>query len=257
MRALRRHWLRLSLEYFCRWLARLVLRPQHLQAILVGRRPRALRSACFSPCTSQLTEQVWPKRQATCLRLHDRVRNSNADDKARIYLTREARDSLAKLGPSQRAALRAGFARVGWQLLSSAQRVTVEPGWERGTRRRRRYPQQCYAKTSRYVLDHAEIAGMRLIHGVVSHPPLSVPLEHAWVELPGDIVFDGVLQTFFTRASYYAIMAAMPVDAYSAADTRRLMASQGHPGPWNAKWVPTSAQLEAYAAGVPARRARQ
>src|SRR5690349_15123598 len=62
-----------------------------------------------------------------------------------------------------------------------------------------------------YVLDHAEIKGMRLIHGVVSHPPLFVPLDHAWVELPGDIVFDGVLQTFFTRASYYDIMAAMPV----------------------------------------------
>jgi hypothetical protein len=188
------------------------------------------------------------------LQLHDRVRDSNADDNARIYLTREARDSLAKLDPSQRAALRAGFARVGWQLLASAQRVTVEPGWARGTRARRRYPQQCYAKTARYVLDHAEIKGMRLIHGVVSHPPLFVPLDHAWVDLPGDIVFDGVLQTFFTRASYYAIMAAMPVDAYSAADTRRLMASQGHPGPWNAKWVPTSAQLDAYAAGVRARR---
>jgi hypothetical protein len=186
--------------------------------------------------------------------LHDRVRDSNADDNARIYLTREARDSLAKLDPSKRAALRAGFARVGWQLLSSGQRVTVEPGWARGTRPRRRYPQQCYAKTARYVLDHADIRGMRLIHGVVSHPPMFVPLDHAWVELPGDIVFDGVLQTFFTRASYYAIMAAMPVDAYSAADARRLMASQGHPGPWNAKWVPTSAQVHAYAAGVSGRR---
>jgi hypothetical protein len=195
-----------------------------------------------------------PETPSDLLQLHDRVRDSNADDNARIYLTREARDSLAKLDPSQRAALRAGFARVGWQLLSSAQRVTVEPGWARGTRPRRRYPQQCYAKTARYVLDHAEIKGMRLIHGVVSHPPLFVPVDHAWVELPGDIVFDGVLQTFFTRASYYAIMAAVPVDAYSAPDTRRLMASQGHPGPWNAKWVPTSAQFDAYAAGVRARR---
>jgi hypothetical protein len=184
------------------------------------------------------------------LQLHDHLPDFNADDNARIYLTREARDSLAKLGPSQRAALRARLARVGWQLLSSAKRVTVEPGWARGTRPGRRYPQQCYAKTARYVLEHAEIKGMRLVHGVVSHPPLFVPLDHAWVELPGDIVFDGVLQTFFTRSSYYAIVAAVPLDAYSAADTRRLMASQGHPGPWNAKWVPTSAQVDAYAAGV-------
>jgi hypothetical protein len=88
------------------------------------------------------------------------------------------------------------------------------------------------------------------VHGVVSHAPLFVPLDHSWVELPGDVVFDGVVQAFFTRDSYYAVMAALPMDTYTTLETRRLFAAHGHPGPWNVSWVPTTAQLHAYAATV-------
>src|SRR4030095_390675 len=95
----------------------------------------------------------------------------------------------------------------------------------------RRYPQQCYPKTTRYVLEHLEITGMQLVHGVVSHPPHFVPMDHAWVELPGNVVFDGVVQTFFTRGSYYAAMAAMAIDSYTGAETQGLVAAHGHPGP--------------------------
>ena len=182
------------------------------------------------------------------------MRNSSRNDEHRVYLTRGAREALAKLDPARRKALRDGFGRVGRQLLASAEQVAVEPGWARCTWPRRRYPQQCYAKTVKYVLDHPEIKGMRLVHGVVSHAPHFVPLDHAWVELPRGIVFDGVVQTFFTRSSYYSVMAAVAVDAYSAAATRRLVATHGRPGPWNAKWVPTAKQLEAYAAAVRTRQ---
>jgi hypothetical protein len=175
---------------------------------------------------------------------------------ARVYLTRGARITLARLNPSRRAALNDGFRRVGQQLLACAERVTVEPAWARRTWPGRRYPQQCYPKTVKFVLDHPEIKGMRLVHGVVSHAPHFVPLEHAWVELPGQVVFDGVVQTFFTRQSYYAVMAAVALDAYSAATTRRMVATQGRPGPWNANWVPTPAQLEAYAAVATGQEAR-
>jgi hypothetical protein len=171
-----------------------------------------------------------------------------------VYLARGAREALAKLDPSRREALRDGFTRVGLQLLSSAERVSVEPRWARGTWPRRRYPQQCYAKTVKYVLDHPEIKDARLVHGVVSHAPHFVPLDHAWVELPGDIVFDGVVQTFFTRSSYYSVMAAVALDVYSAEATRRLVTTHGSPGPWNAKWVPTTKQLEAYAVSVRVRQ---
>jgi hypothetical protein len=182
------------------------------------------------------------------------VRGASTNDENRVVLTREAREGLAKLDPSHRQALREGFDRVGLQLLFSAQRVSVRPGWKRGTWPGRRYPQQCYAKTVKYVLAHPEITGMRLVHGVVSHAPHFVPLDHAWVELPGDIVFDGVVQRFFTRSSYYAVMGAVALDAYSAAATRRLVAKHGGPGPWNAKWVPTPQQFERYAVTVRTRQ---
>jgi hypothetical protein len=131
----------------------------------------------------------------------------------------------------------------------------VQAAWARRTWPRRRYPQQCYAKTVKYVVDHPDIPDMRLIHGVVSHAPHRIPFEHAWVELPGEVVFDGVVQAFFTRVSYYTVMAAVALDAYSAPETTRMLGEYVHPGPWNAKWVPTLIQLEAYVATARASQA--
>ena len=56
--------------------------------------------------------------------------------------------------------------------------------------------------------------------------------------------------TFFTRLSYYTLMAAVAVDGYSADETTSLVAEHGHPGPWNAKRVPPPIQFEAYLAAV-------
>ena len=169
------------------------------------------------------------------------------EDTVRVILVRGAHDLMARLNDDRRAALEDAFTRVGRELLTAAEPVVVQPAWTRRTWPRRRYPQQCYAKTTRYVLDHPDIVGMRLVHGVVAHAPHFVPFDHAWVELPGNVVFDGVVQTFFTQVSYHAVMSAMVVDAYSAAETAQLVETHRHPGPWNANWVPTPAQLALYA----------
>src|SRR5688572_21667363 len=87
------------------------------------------------------------------------MRDSTQTKETRVHLTRGARAALARLSPSRREALSDGFKRVGEQLLSSAERVAVEPGWATHTWPRRRYPQQCYARTTRYVLDHLHIDG--------------------------------------------------------------------------------------------------
>jgi hypothetical protein len=183
------------------------------------------------------------------------VRHATAYDDAQVYLPRRTRAALARLSPDRRLALRDGLLRVGRHLLESAQQVEVEPDWAARTWPHRRYPQQCYPKTTRYVLQHPHINDLQLVHGVASHAPHFSPFDHAWVELPGDVVFDGVVQRFFTRLSYYAAMTAVALDAYSAADTQRLLAQHGHPGPWNLKWVPTPGQLLAYADAV--RRLRE
>jgi hypothetical protein len=47
--------------------------------------------------------------------------------------------------------------------------------------------------------------GAVLVHGTVeSEDAPGWRIDHAWVELPGGVVFDGVFQRFYDRASYYA-----------------------------------------------------
>ena len=169
------------------------------------------------------------------------------DNDPQVYLTRQAREALTRLSGARREALADGFQRVGRRLLESAERAQVRPEWARRTWPRRRYPQQCYRMTAKYVLEHPDIDGLQLVHGVVSHAPHFVPFDHAWVELPGEVVFDGVVQTFFKRSSYYQVMAAVALDAYSGPETQQLLVAHAHPGPWNVKWVPTPEQLLAYA----------
>jgi hypothetical protein len=175
---------------------------------------------------------------------------TKASNEARVYLTRRARAALDRLEPVRQAALSAAFLRVGQELLDRAEQVQVVPAWSRRTWPRRHYPQQCYPRTVKYIRQHADIPDMRLVHGVISHSGGGVPLDHAWVELPGGIVFDAVVQAFFTRGSYHRVMSALRLNSYSVAQTERLLATQGHAGPWNARWVPTPAQLHAYYARV-------
>jgi hypothetical protein len=184
-----------------------------------------------------MLEQTWETTMAGSTR-----------NEARVYLTRASRIALARLEPGRQAALSAAFLRVGHALLERAEQVPVDPSWARRTWPRRRYPQQCYATAIRFVLDHPQITGMQLVHGVVAHAPRFVPFDHAWVELPGRVVFDGVVQAFFTHDSYYAVMLAVPLDRYSRRQTERQLAAHGHPGPWTTKWVPTPAQLRAFLA---------
>jgi hypothetical protein len=49
-------------------------------------------------------------------------------------------------------------------------------------------------------------------------------------------------------------MAAAVLHVYSAGAMRRLVTAHGGPGPWNAKWVPTAKQLDAYAVTVHTRQ---
>ena len=182
-------------------------------------------------------------------------KTTDQDDGARVYLVRSARAGLARLSPIRRAALTAGYQRVGCELLHSARQVEVEAGWKRRTWPHRRYPQQCYARTTKYMLQHLEIDGARLVHGMIAHAPYFVPMAHAWVDLPGDVVFDGVVQAFFTRASYYAVMAALPLDTYSGLEAERLANAYGYPGPWNADSEPTPDQLQVYVTAL--RQARE
>jgi hypothetical protein len=70
----------------------------------------------------------------------DFLQYSTRTGRSTVYLTRAARDAIAKMDPARREALSDGFRRVGRELLSSAEQVRVEAGWARRTWPRRRYP---------------------------------------------------------------------------------------------------------------------
>lgn len=105
--------------------------------------------------------------------------------------------------------------------------VTVTLAWSRDTYPRFVYPGECYERAFAYVLDH-DIAGMLLVHGRNTR----LNDEHAWVELPGGIVFDGVAQRFFAKDVYEAVMQVKPVAVYAPDDATHLLLTTTSYGPW-------------------------
>jgi hypothetical protein len=62
------------------------------------------------------------------------------------------------------------------------------------------YARSCFVMAWLYVVSHDHVEG---IHYVVGEAYVGGHGLHAWVELPNDVVFDGVMQRFYRRAAYY------------------------------------------------------
>ena len=112
--------------------------------------------------------------------------------------------------------------------------VGVPEEWRQNVRPRRRFPKDCFYRSWRYVLDH-DAPEARLVHGTYAPDLLSgTPgVNHAWVELPGGIVFDGVYQRFFVGAAYYVAMNCIAEVSYTPEEAARLVIEAGHIGPWH------------------------
>jgi hypothetical protein len=111
--------------------------------------------------------------------------------------------------------------------------VEVPEAWRVGIDPRIRYPGECYIRAFRYVWD---LVGrikpndqVWLVHG-----EYGLSTGHAWVELPGDAVFDGVLQRFYEKRGYYEIHSASPWYKYSplAASVIGLSMPKDSSGKW-------------------------
>ena len=69
------------------------------------------------------------------------------------------------------------------------------------------------------------------MHGTAA--PGAAVWAHAWVELPGGLVFDGVRQRFYDRAGYYRVLRRTAEAIYRPAEAAaRLRATQRY-GPWH------------------------
>lgn len=99
-------------------------------------------------------------------------------------------------------------------------------------------PKNCYMKAWQYVIDKGledkEVAKtIRLIHGLYRPFSLDNHCGHAWVELPGDIVFDGVLQRFYLKDAYYKYYEIIKLNEYTVDEACQVGHEFGGTyGPW-------------------------
>jgi hypothetical protein len=73
------------------------------------------------------------------------------------------------------------------------------------------FPTECFGQACYYVQTH-RIKGMEYVFGRSLGGGFG---NHGWVELPGNVLFDGVLQRFYDRTGYYRIEFAMPWYRYT------------------------------------------
>lgn len=96
-------------------------------------------------------------------------------------------------------------------------------------------PKGCFEKSFQY-MDNIQLEGGMLVHGM--YFPWGVPenkfsyVDHAWVELPGDIVFDGVLQRFYRKMDYYKYYNAIKVYEYAYDEAIKKALDDNTYGPW-------------------------
>src|SRR4051812_33245084 len=90
----------------------------------------------------------------------------------------------------------------------------VPDEWRRYATPETPYPAECFYRSYRYTIDlylglpeedelGKDGAGIWLVHG-----QYLLSFRHAWVELPGDIVFDGVHQRFYSGGAYRTLQSA-------------------------------------------------
>lgn len=111
--------------------------------------------------------------------------------------------------------------------------VEVDGRLMEGVRPGRIYHKQCFHQAFGYSDAH-RAEGPTLCHGMVLCGSGRYFL-HAWVEMPGDLVFDGVVQMFCSREGYYRCMGVdtSQVWRYTPSEVERLSMETLHTGPWH------------------------
>jgi hypothetical protein len=112
--------------------------------------------------------------------------------------------------------------------------VTVDRRLFRRTRPGRDYRGRCYGLALKYMAGHRAVElALRLVHGTLFIK--GVPFPHAWIEIPGRIVFDPLDQRFFTRKGYYQVLHAKAEAHYTTAEADQRAINTNHYGPWHAQ----------------------
>jgi hypothetical protein len=91
----------------------------------------------------------------------------------------------------------------------------------------------CYRLAYYFVVENAP-DGSHLVHGRIRGSVRSEYIGHAWVELPGDVVYDGVLQRFYRRKCYYAKRNAKRVQTFPKDSVVMKYLQKRYFGEWDA-----------------------
>lgn len=127
--------------------------------------------------------------------------------------------------------------RVFRERMAVIREVEVSPQLKRGTDPNRFYPKECYLRAWHYIEKHLVFDELRLVHGKVASV-IGYPVDHAWVEIASDVVFDGVAQRFYDRASYYEVRRAVAEASYSVVEACDHVRRSLHTGPWHVRdWL--------------------
>ena len=99
---------------------------------------------------------------------------------------------------------------------------------------KRLYPKHCYRKAFEYVSAKRDIEGIKLVHGLYRPSFFDNHCGHAWVNLPNQIIFDGVLQLFYDKEGYYDFYQIVKQREYNSSEMYRIRKENGgHYGPWH------------------------
>lgn len=99
-------------------------------------------------------------------------------------------------------------------------------------KRKRLKPKQCYIQAFEYMADHDD--NIQLVHGLYKPVALDVHSGHAWVEIDGKFIFDGVLQSFYDKTGYFNYYEAIEEQRYTQKEMyQKGLEHGGHYGPWH------------------------
>jgi hypothetical protein len=111
--------------------------------------------------------------------------------------------------------------------------VEVDPKYMDGVTNRV-YPKSCFDKSWEYIIKSLCSENIRLVHGTCMALDF-IPIEHGWIEIGDNIVFEGVYQRFYDKEKYYAARGLVKHFEYNLKDVRKLSWETKHKGPWEFK----------------------
>lgn len=112
----------------------------------------------------------------------------------------------------------------------------VPQKWRDRAQPERRFWQRCYEMAGKFMLGVIGYEYLGPLHDAVlvhgSCKDDGFRFAHAWVELPGDIIFDGVWQRFLRKEDYIRLRDAVEVVRYTEPELVAMTVECGTWGPW-------------------------